>query len=238
MRTVKQIFLPGTDRQFAILSSQVNLEGKTILIIGGNTSEVAGEFIESKASHITIIVEDNDSLLQTRMLIKNKENISSKLMEFTSTDFSEETFDIVYAQASISTTGRNKIIKEVKRILKPSGIFCVGENVIFTQKLPVFVKDIFENSGTIPLLKDEVHKFYSEKNFEVLYEHDLSATLKDFYRTGSSLLNNNINSLSEREKSYYKKILKQISHESNAYLNLGGENYFGFTMLILRKNSK
>jgi len=208
------------------------------LIIGGNTSELAREFIEAKASHITIIVEDNDSLLQTRLLIKDKENISSKLMEFANTDFNEETFDLVYAQASISTIGRNKIIKEVKRILKPGGIFCAGENVIFTKKLPVFIKDIFESSGIIPLLKDEVHKFYSERNFEVLYEHDLSATLKDFYRMSSSMLNNNINSLSEQERSFYKKTLKQISHESNAYLNLGGENYFGFTMLVLRKNAK
>lgn len=208
------------------------------MIIGGNTSELAREFIEAKASHITIIVEDNDSLLQTRLLIKDKENISSKLMEFANTDFNEETFDLVYAQASISTIGRNKIIKEVKRILKPGGIFCAGENVIFTKKLPVFIKDIFESSGIIPLLKDEVHKFYSERNFEVLYEHDLSATLKDFYRMSSSMLNNNINSLSEQERSFYKKTLKQISHESNAYLNLGGENYFGFTMLVLRKNAK
>ena len=33
-----------------------------------------------------------------------------------------------------------------------------------------------------------------------------------------------------------EKLLKRISHESNAYLNLGGSNYMGFSSIILRKN--
>lgn len=235
MKTIKPIFLPGTDRQFTILSSQVILEGKTILIIGGGTTELANEFIVRGASQVIIIVEDNDSLLQIRLLLGNNKYISAKMMEFTNTDFRDEEFDLVYAQASISNLGRNKIIKEVKRILKPKGVFCVGENVIFTQEPPKFVNDIFQSSGIIPLLKDNFLKYYTERNFDVLYEHDLSSTLKDFYKMSTSILHENIDSLSENEKSYYKKLIKKMSHESNAFLNLGGENYFGFMMLILQK---
>ncbi|MHB8579885.1 MAG: class I SAM-dependent methyltransferase [Ignavibacteriaceae bacterium] len=235
MKTIKPIFLPGTDRQFTILYSQVILEGKTILIIGGGTAGLAYEFIERAASQVIIIVEDNDSLLQTRLLIGNNKNVSAKMMEFTNTDFRDEEFDLIYAQASISNKGRNKIIKEVKRILKPTGVFCVGENVIFTQDPPKFVNDIFLSSGIIPLLRDNFLKYYTERNFDVLYEHDLSSTLKDFYKMSTSLLHENIDSLSENEKSYYKKLIKKMSHESNTFLNLGGENYFGFMMLILKK---
>lgn len=235
MKTIKPIFLPGTDRQFTILSSQVALEGKRILIIGGNTSELANEFIARGASQVIIVVEDNDSLLQTRLLIGNNKSISAKMMEFTNTDFNDEEFDLVYAQASISNAERNKILKEVKRILKSKGIFCVGENVVFTEELPKFVNDIFQSSGIIPLHKDNFPKYFTERKFDVLYQHDLSSTLKDFYKMSASLLQDNIDTLTDNEKSYYKKLIKKMSHESNAFLNLGGDNYFGFMMLILQK---
>jgi hypothetical protein len=42
-------------------------------------------------------------------------------------------------------------------------------------------------------------------------------------------------SLSNEEKSYHKKMLKRISHESNAYLKLGGNKFIGFISVILRK---
>jgi DNA-directed RNA polymerase subunit N (RpoN/RPB10) len=47
----------------------------------------------------------------------------------------------------------------------------------------------------------------------------------------------NINNLSGQEKSYYKKLLNKISHESNAYLKLGADKYIGFKMLILKLNA-
>lgn len=235
MKTIKPIFLPGTDRQFKILASQVKLDGKFVLIIGGGTVEIAYEFIENRAINTKIIVEDNDSLIDARMLLRNNDNISVSMMEFASTDFQDGQFDLVFAQASITNKSKNKIVKEIKRILKPGGIFCVGENVSFTRELPVFIKDIFLNSAITPAFKEDFIKFYTERKFEILYEHDLSPTLKDFYKISSSILNQNIDTLSDQEKSFYKKMLKQISHESNVYLNLGGDNYFGFMMLVMKK---
>jgi len=38
------------------------------------------------------------------------------------------------------------------------------------------------------------------------------------------------------EKSYNKRILNKISHESNAYLNLGGSLHIGFKLIMARKN--
>ena len=40
------------------------------------------------------------------------------MMDFDNTDFNAEEFDLVYAQASISLLNRNKIVKEIKRILE------------------------------------------------------------------------------------------------------------------------
>ena len=229
------IFLPGSGKQFNHLKGKVSLKDKDILIIGSNSERIAQMFLSAEVNFVTIILDEYDSLLKARYLLKNKEEISVRLMDFSSTDFNEAVFDIVYAQASISSKMRNKIIKEIKRILKPGGILNVGEITSLKSSPPIFVDDIWESGNILPLGSDNVKKYYEERKFEVVDALDLSAHLKDFYLESKQLLLNNIDSLSENEKSYYKKLLKRMSHESNAYLKLGGKDYMGLTSLILRK---
>ncbi len=229
------IFLPGSGKQFNHLKANVILKDKDILIIGSNSEKIAQMFLNAYANVVTIILDEYDSLLKARYLLKNNKNISVRLMAFSSTDFNDAMFDVVYAQASISSSYRNKIVKEIKRILKPEGLLCVGEITSLKTSIPKFVTDIWESGNIVPLNSDDLKKYYEERKFEVTDELDLSAHLKDFYLESKKLLFDNINSLSENEKAYYKKLLKRMNHESNAYLKLGGKDYMGFTSLILRK---
>ncbi len=229
------IFLPGSGKQFNHLKGKVSLKDKDILIIGSNSEKIAQVFLDAEANAVTIILDEYDSLLKARYLLKNKEEISVRLMDFNSTDFNDDVFDVVYAQASISNKMRNKIIKEIKRILKPEGILNVGEITSLKSSPPIFVNDIWESGNILPLNSVDIKKYYEERKFEVVDTLDLSAHLKDFYLESKKLLVNNIDSLSENEKAYYKKLLKRMSHESNAYLKLGGKDYMGFTSIISRK---
>ncbi len=231
------IFLPSSGNQFNHLKAKVSLKGKDILIIGSNSEKIAQMLLNSEANVVTIILDEYDSLLNARYLLKDNEKISVRLMDFTSTDFKDDVFDIVYAQASISGKMRNKIIKEIKRILKPEGILNAGEIVSLKSSPPIFVKDIWESGNILPLNSADIKKYYEERKFEVVDTLDLSAHLKDFYLESKKLLFNNIDSLSENEKAYYKKLLKRMSHESNAYLKLGGKDYMGFTSILARKVS-
>ncbi len=146
-----------------------------------------------------------------------------------------EVFDLVYAQASISLLNRNKIVKEIKRILKPEATLCVGEITALTNDFPPFVKNIFDASDILALVNDQCGTYYTERNFTVLYEEDLSSSLQSFYEHTAQELDDKIYKLTDKEKSYYKKLLNKISHESNAYLKLGANRYIGFKMLILKK---
>ena len=231
------IFLPGSGNQFNHLKAKVSLKGKDILIIGSNSEKIAQMLLNAEANVVTIILDEHDSLLNARYLLKDNEKISVRLMDFTSTDFKDDVFDIVYAQASISNKMRNKIIKEIKRILKPEGILSVGEITSLKSSPPKFVNDIWESGNILPLNSDDIKKYYEERKFEVVDTLDLSAHLKDFYLESKKLLFNNIDSLSENEKAYYKKLLKRMSHESNAYLKLGGKDYMGFTSIIASRTS-
>lgn len=232
------IFLPGTDKQIEILFKTLTQQFSSILIIGAGCEEIAGGLAANYLSTVTIIVDNYDTLLSTRLQLTKDKNTSVKMMEFSNTDFQNSSFDLIYAQASISNRDRNKIVKEIKRIIKPDGYFCIGENVELAKSSPQFIKDIWSVSEIQPLYSGGLKKYYEERNFRVISEHDLSYTLKDFYISSKNLLKEKSVGLTEQEKSYYKKLLKQISHESNAYLNLGGDKYMGFKMLILKKGSE
>ena len=229
------IFLPGTNEQIKILFDVLTLNFSSILIIGSGCEEISKMLADKYSSPVTIIVDNHDSLLNTRLLLTGQKDVTVKMMDFSNTDFPDSAFDLIYAQASISNNNRNKTVKEIKRILKPGGYFCAGENISLVQSPPTFVKDIWNSSNITPLYPVELKKFYEDRNFEVIHEQDLSHTLKDFYSMSRALLKEKVNDLTDQEKNYHKKFLKKLSHESNAYLKLGGDVYMGFRMLILRK---
>ena len=232
---LNKIFLPGTDKQVEIFIKKVDVKDKSVLIIGAGSEEIAKRIKSELPFSLFIIVDEQESLLVSRLLLKDEKEIQVRLMDFENTDFKAGQFDIVYAQASVSAINRNKIIKEIRRILKPGGILCAGEIVNRTNEIPTFIKDIWTKSDISPLNVNEFNSYYEGKNFVIQYEEDLSYTLKDFYSTGSNLLKEKLKDFSEKEKSYYKILLNRISHESNAYLKLGGDKHIGFKMIITKK---
>ena len=234
-KETQTIFLPGGLKQFRILKSKIELSGKNVLIIGSNSEKIAEKMIENEVNSVKIIVNDYDSLMNSRLNLGKGSKVTVKMMDYDNTDFSNEEFDLVYAQASISLTNRNKIVKELKRILKPDGTLCVSEITALTKEYPTFVKNIFDASDILPLINDDCIKYYEEKNFSVLYEEDLSSSLTSFYENAADTLDESFEHLTDKEKSYYKKLLNRISHESNAYLKLGADKYIGFKLLILKK---
>lgn len=236
MADTHNIFLPGGFKQFRILKSKYTIDDKNVLVIGAGAEQVARKMLDANAVSVNLIVNDYETLMNARLLLSKESKITAKMMDYDNTDFNESEFDLVYAQASVSTLSRNKILKEIKRILKPGGTFCVSEITALRKEYPAFIRDIFESSDILPLLHDNCKEYYQERKFYVLYEEDLSSSLKNFYETAAQSLKDTIGDLSEKEKSYYKKVLNKISHESNAYLKLGADKYIGLKMLILKRN--
>lgn len=235
MQNSNLILLPGLSEQLNFLLNKINILNLNILIIGNGSIPIANKLSTKCKYDIEVIVEDYNSYIESEIqLVKNK-NIHLKLMDFEHTDFSDSQFDLVYAQASISTLRRNKIIKEIKRILKIGGIFCVGEITKITNPIPIFIQDIFNNSNLAPLSLQEIEKYYVEKNFELIDRQNLSSSLKKYYNILSEKSKTNIVSLNQNEKSFYKKLINQVKHESNAYLKLGADKYMGFETLLLKK---
>ncbi len=236
MSEKQKILLPGGTGQFNHLIKYAGLNEKQVLIIGANSEALARMFLNKKASAVKIIVDDYDSLLNSRLILK-KDDIPVRLMEYDNTDFNKGSFDIVYSQAGISTPVRNKVIKEIKRIVKPDGVISIGEIVSLKHPVPQFVTDVWELNGIDALNMDDLKEFYTSKNLEVLDMRNLSGTLSEFYKQIKELVSKKGGDIPVGEESYYKKLIKRIVHEANAYLKLGGDKYMGFVSIIMRNKS-
>ncbi|MGK9476894.1 class I SAM-dependent methyltransferase [Melioribacter sp. OK-6-Me] len=232
----EEILLPGLNYQVEFLFKYLIPKPEKILIAGSGAFYAASLIAAHFNTSVDLIVEDYQSLLETRLLGENNPSVNIKMMSFENTDYAEHEFDLIYAQASVSTPDRNKIIKEFKRILKPGGHLCVGEMVHLSDKYPAFIKDIYANSYLNPLKIDELKKYYVERKFKILQEKNLSYTLKDYYREVKRKLEKSTTELDPSEKSYYKKTINRIKHEAYAYLNLGASKHIGFYLLLLQKD--
>lgn len=236
MKNRKQILLPGLAKQIEFLENNLDFHPESILVIGSSSEIPAIELASIYNSKIELIVEEYESLLNSKLILKNNESVNLKMMSFETTDYRDGEFDLIYAQASISLVNRNKIVKEIKRILKPGGYFCTGEVVLLTKEPPRFIHDIFEASSMLPLYYENVDKYYGERKFSLIASENLTSTLKEFYSINASKLDEAVYNLTDGEKSYYKKIVNKISHESNVYLKLGGDKHIGFEALLLKKD--
>lgn len=236
MKTKEQIHLPGGNSQLNYALENIDFIEKTILVIGAGSELAAKLFLNNGASKVELIVEDYDSLLNSKILLDQMESINPKMMDFEITDFNENTFDIVYAQASISGSKRNRIIKEIKRVIKNDGILIVGEIIKLEKLVPQFVQDMFSDSDLDPLLTDDIKNYYFQHGWDVQEIIDHSARLNEYYSTNLERLNKSLKELSDNEKSYYKKLINQISHQSKAYLKQGADKYIGFYTVAAKLN--
>lgn len=235
MENKTNIFLPGLDNQIRFVRRKVDLVGKFTLTMGSSSEEIVKLFAEESNQKAELIVEDYNSLLNSRLLLGSDKRFNVRLMDYEFTDFEDSTFDVVYTQGGISNPRRNKIVKEIKRILKPEGILCVGEVVNLREDIPPFVQDIYDSSEQEPLLSSQIENYYIERNFEVIEIKDLSFTLDEYYTKNLFELKKSVRDLAENEKSYYKKLINMISHEAKAYLKEGAKDFIGFYSLILKK---
>lgn len=200
------------------------------MIIGSGCETISVQLLQN-FNEVSIILNYYNSLMYSRTELKDDEKIICKMMDYANTDFENEYFDLIYAQASISVPERKEILKEIKRILNKDGIFCIGEVISLKEPVAAFVKDVWERSGLEPLSSSGIKKYFENKGFEIISEIDLSSTLKDFYEK----LRYKVSKATKEEKDENKKLYAAMKHECAVYSKLGGDKYIGFKSLILRK---
>ncbi|MBI9073475.1 MAG: methyltransferase domain-containing protein [Melioribacteraceae bacterium] len=231
----KEILIPGSDSQLKLVMEIYSFDNPRILVVGSSSEFAAAKLAEKTDQVVELIVEDYDSLINSKMVLDNNPKVKVRLMDFEVTDFDKDTFDLIYAQCSITNVRKNKIVKHLKKLLKKGGTITVGEIVNLREDKPVFLDDIWESADLDPAFTEDLRKYYEERNFIITEEVDLSSKLYNYYSANIKKLSAAKDLLEENEKSYHKKLLKRVSHESGVYLKQGGDKYIGFKVLIMEK---
>lgn len=228
--------LPGLEKQFDFLLNHIPEIKGTLLIIGYGLEGVV-EILATlpDVKMIYYAVENEEALLQSRILLGDSEKVKIRYMEFDALDPKDESIDLVYTQGAISKKNRNKILKEIKRVLSKDGLLCVGETVALREEIPAFVKDIWDRSGLVPMNIEKLSEYYRERKYQIIAEEDLTNTLRDYYIYYYRLLQNKKGEEEIEENRVYRKLFAKIKHEVTAYLKLGGDKYMGFKTLLVRK---
>jgi len=228
--------LPGLNEQYDLLKQTVNSFSGNVLFLGAGTESLVKNISEyEEVESVFQIVENEELMLQIRMKLGNNEKIKVRNMSFDNIDFKDESFSLIYSQGSVSLKNRRAIIKEVKRVVKNNGFFCVGEIVSLTKTIPRFVKDIWDASNLNPMFIEEMEEYYKSFGFIPEIGKDLSYTLKDYYEYYDDTLRKTKTEINEDELRFNKKLINKIKHEINAYLKLGGHRNIGFKTLLLKK---
>ncbi len=230
----REILLPGGKSQFEQLVKAVEGNIEKALVAGEASEKVALEIAKKFNAETEVIVEDYEAMLNAKLILEES-GIIAKIMEFERTDYADETFDLVYAQASVTRESRKKIVKEIKRILKTGGILSAGEIVLLKRNPPQMISDLLDWAGLTPLHIDEIDAYYKQRGFEILTAENFPNALPEYYKKITRIYERRKEDLSEREKSYYKKLIHRISHEANVFLKFGGEKHLSFYAFVSRK---
>ena len=232
------VLLPGLGAQFLFLQNQTDIPDKKILIIGSGCLPVAEKMIAAGASKVEIIIDDEELMFIDRLQQPESDLIRIRYMDYTNTDFRDTGFDIIYAQASVSTKKHSKILKEIQNLLNPGGIICMGEVVKLEEETPTSINDVWERSNLQPLSIENLREIYEKSGYEILEQKDLSYTLVLVYEQNKQEMEKKLNLMSDEELRAYKKDISRYKHEANMYLRLGGDKYTGYVVFILRKQAQ
>ena len=195
---LREVFLKYTGKAFEMLPK---LENPSILDIGCGSGTPTIELAKLSDGEITGIDIDQAALDRFKLKIE-KEDLSSRIKIFNlsiyNTDFSAESFNLIWDEGVLHILNIKKSLVECNRILKPNGFLVVGEVIKWiSNNLKIFPKYGFNliNKFFLPeecwwreyylpmeiKIKDLRYKFKKSKELEKLkpYESEISMVKKN-----------------------------------------------------------
>jgi SAM-dependent methyltransferase len=231
----KSPFLPGGASPIKFFLKETLCSQKSLLLLGNGFAQIV-PFVEDKGfSSISAASDDNTEIFEYKANTPKERQIHSLFVDYESLDYKKANFDFVFCQATLSKAGRAKMLKEIKRVLKPEGVLITSEIVCIKKPAPIFMNDIWIKSGQDPLFLDEFESFYTSRGFNLLGSADFSDDLDDFYIKYYKLLESNLKAMSAEKRIQFRKDFVQEKHEITTFVKGGALKLINFKTLILQK---
>lgn len=102
----------------------VGKEGQKILDLGSGTAILPMHLYHTKAAFVSTDISENQVLEGKRLAKSKGMEMEFKVCSAEKTGFPDNTFDVVTAVQCFQYFDKIRATKEIKRILKPNGVFC------------------------------------------------------------------------------------------------------------------
>ncbi|MCF6276845.1 MAG: methyltransferase domain-containing protein [Candidatus Magasanikbacteria bacterium] len=114
-----------------------DFKNKTILEIGCGNGEISVWFAKNGANVYGLDISDESISIAKRRSIENEvsEKTNFSVSPAENTNFQDNFFDIVFINVSLHHLEVEKALNEIKRILKPNGIFVTIEPFVFSNTI-------------------------------------------------------------------------------------------------------
>ncbi|MBI5726739.1 MAG: class I SAM-dependent methyltransferase [Ignavibacteriales bacterium] len=229
------ILLPGMNEQSNAFLRHHKIKETKMLVMGTAAPHLLKKFLNPFVASIDVIIDNEDLLLTERLSAPKDKKVRIRFMDFVNTDFTDNTFDFVYTQGAASTLQRVKVLHEVKRILKPGGVYCLGELVYIKGDVPVSIRSVWDIAGISPIELEQTEGCYTEAGFTILETTDLSKTLYAMYERYKEVMQNGASKMTEDELQALRHDLIRLKHEAEIFIKMGGDKYTGYFMYELQK---
>lgn len=226
---INEISLGGDGTFFPDLSKT------TLLILGSGFTMLLPLFEKVGFGSIHAACDDNEEIFGYKANTPKEKQVPVLFVDYASLDHKPESFDFVFCQATLASGYRNKLIKEIKRILKPGGLLITSEVICAKKPAPTFLNDILSGSGQDPLYSDEFESYYTSRKFELLNSADFTDELDEFYITWYKKLENSLKSASSEKRQEIRKEFAGEKHEITTMVKGGALKFLEFKTRILRK---
>lgn len=172
------------------------MDNPSILDIGCGSGIQTIELAKISNGHITAIDIDIPALVGLQKRVKDlglSDRISVKQASMVDLNRVDETFDIVWAEGSISVVGFEKGIRDWKRLLSKGGFLVVhDEDTGLEQKIEIIKKHEYRLKGQIKIPHEDWEERYykpllgvlSKKKLAPTEENELRKEIDTFKRTG------------------------------------------------------
>ena len=209
----------------------IGKEGQRILDLGSGTAILPMHLYHTKAAFVSTDISENQVLAGKRLAESKGMEIEFKVCSAEDTGFPDNAFDVVTAVQCFQYFDKVKAIKEIKRILKPNGVFCK----IFMDWLPKQDKKIDEMEQLVLKYNPkwtgngfEKYRYHypdwAEGQFDIETIHSYNATLtfsreawiervKTCRGIGASLPEQDIQAFEEEYRTRLTEEILQLKHQ-------------------------
>jgi SAM-dependent methyltransferase len=231
----KSPFLPGGASPITFFLKKIPHEGKSILLLGNGFSQLIPFVMHEGFSSIQSASDDNTEVFEYKANTSKNQQFPALVVDYESLDHNTGEFDFVFCQTTLTKPIKTKLIKEIKRILKPDGILITSEIICVKKPAPIFLNDIWIKSGQDPHYGEEFEAFYTTRGFNLIESAEFPNDLDEFYIKSYKILETNLKSMSAEKRVQFRKDFVQEKHEITSMVKGGALKFLNFKTLILQK---